>query len=460
MPFKSKAQRRKFYAMARSGEISPETVEKWEKETPKGKKLPEHVEKKASRREKQTAGEKIRRGALIGSATATGAGIGVSGSAIHDLLQKRKLDKLEKIQKGAVKPHPMFSHPVAPGKSKEIQRLKRLVSRSSTGKALLATGLGATALGGTAYIADALSNRGKEKKAALEIDFYALRQAALEKVGGRRKKRRGTGGDPDLISWKDVLKKGTPLSPRMKRDEAYRASVLGVDLAKVAFYEEMEKIAIRGLFLRGAGSVARRAGKLFTPRSGALNLKGTAPSFGSRLTARGEKMSRRGLGIQQFKKWRRANPDPASRAGRRKGRRELWQGDATKPLSGGPKANRPTGELLPPPKTQVVAGTGQRRNKPPAAPKPTAATPPPAAPKPTATSAAPADQPFLQKHFGLTPGAEGGMLGGKGVSDWFSKLTPDQRTKVLAAGGVGLAGGGFLAGKALGGGGDRKVVYV
>ena len=45
MPFKSKAQRRKFYAMADKGEISDETVERWEDETPKGKKLPERVKK-------------------------------------------------------------------------------------------------------------------------------------------------------------------------------------------------------------------------------------------------------------------------------------------------------------------------------------------------------------------------------------------------------------------------------
>jgi hypothetical protein len=45
MPFKSQAQRRKFYAMASKGEISKATVKHWEEATPKGKKLPEHVKK-------------------------------------------------------------------------------------------------------------------------------------------------------------------------------------------------------------------------------------------------------------------------------------------------------------------------------------------------------------------------------------------------------------------------------
>lgn len=48
MPFQSQAQRRKFYAMASRGEISPKVVKEWEAHTPKDKKLPEHVEKKAS----------------------------------------------------------------------------------------------------------------------------------------------------------------------------------------------------------------------------------------------------------------------------------------------------------------------------------------------------------------------------------------------------------------------------
>ena len=49
MPFKSKAQRRKFHAMAARGEISKATVAKWEKHT-KGKKLPERAKKKSALR--------------------------------------------------------------------------------------------------------------------------------------------------------------------------------------------------------------------------------------------------------------------------------------------------------------------------------------------------------------------------------------------------------------------------
>ncbi len=45
MPFKSKAQRRKFYAMADRGEIPWSVVEEWEDAT-KGKKLPNYVRRK------------------------------------------------------------------------------------------------------------------------------------------------------------------------------------------------------------------------------------------------------------------------------------------------------------------------------------------------------------------------------------------------------------------------------
>ena len=45
MPFKSQAQRGKFYAMEARGQISAKTVKHFEDATPKGKKLPYHVKK-------------------------------------------------------------------------------------------------------------------------------------------------------------------------------------------------------------------------------------------------------------------------------------------------------------------------------------------------------------------------------------------------------------------------------
>ena len=49
MPFKSKAQRRKFAELLVKGEISPETYEEWNRETG-GKILPERVKKKAKKK--------------------------------------------------------------------------------------------------------------------------------------------------------------------------------------------------------------------------------------------------------------------------------------------------------------------------------------------------------------------------------------------------------------------------
>ena len=49
MPFKSKAQRRKFAELLVKGEISPETFEEWNRETG-GKELPERVTQKAKRK--------------------------------------------------------------------------------------------------------------------------------------------------------------------------------------------------------------------------------------------------------------------------------------------------------------------------------------------------------------------------------------------------------------------------
>lgn len=44
MPFRSKAQRRKFYSMMEKGEISKKVVDEYEKES-KDKRLPEKVKK-------------------------------------------------------------------------------------------------------------------------------------------------------------------------------------------------------------------------------------------------------------------------------------------------------------------------------------------------------------------------------------------------------------------------------
>jgi hypothetical protein len=51
MPFKSKAQRRKFAELLMKGEISPETFEEWNRETGRAK-LPERVKPAAKPRRK------------------------------------------------------------------------------------------------------------------------------------------------------------------------------------------------------------------------------------------------------------------------------------------------------------------------------------------------------------------------------------------------------------------------
>jgi hypothetical protein len=54
MPFKSKAQRRKFAELLVEGKIKPETFEEWNRATG-SKKLPERVKAKPAARKKQRA---------------------------------------------------------------------------------------------------------------------------------------------------------------------------------------------------------------------------------------------------------------------------------------------------------------------------------------------------------------------------------------------------------------------
>jgi len=59
MPFKSKAQRRKFAELLVNGKISPETYEEWNRETGRAR-LPERV-KPASKRRRRSKGKARRR---------------------------------------------------------------------------------------------------------------------------------------------------------------------------------------------------------------------------------------------------------------------------------------------------------------------------------------------------------------------------------------------------------------
>ena len=59
MPFKSKAQRRKFAALLVEGKISPEVYEEWNRSTGR-KELPERVKPKAARRRKASKRRKTR----------------------------------------------------------------------------------------------------------------------------------------------------------------------------------------------------------------------------------------------------------------------------------------------------------------------------------------------------------------------------------------------------------------
>lgn len=57
MPFKSRAQRRKFAALLMSGEITPEQYERWNRETGR-KELPERVKPKKRKAKRKSKGRK------------------------------------------------------------------------------------------------------------------------------------------------------------------------------------------------------------------------------------------------------------------------------------------------------------------------------------------------------------------------------------------------------------------
>jgi len=64
MPFKSKAQRRKFAELLVEGKISPETYEEWNRETG-GKVLPERVTRGAAKKRSPTRAKPAKRATRV-----------------------------------------------------------------------------------------------------------------------------------------------------------------------------------------------------------------------------------------------------------------------------------------------------------------------------------------------------------------------------------------------------------
>lgn len=60
MPFKSKAQRRKFAELLVKGDISPETYEEWNRETG-GQELPERVDRTRKKSKKKAKRKTVKR---------------------------------------------------------------------------------------------------------------------------------------------------------------------------------------------------------------------------------------------------------------------------------------------------------------------------------------------------------------------------------------------------------------
>jgi macrodomain Ter protein organizer (MatP/YcbG family) len=66
MPFKSRAQRRKFAELLVKGEITPQTFEEWNRETGSAK-LPERVKHTTKKRKKKTAAKSKKKAKKLSS---------------------------------------------------------------------------------------------------------------------------------------------------------------------------------------------------------------------------------------------------------------------------------------------------------------------------------------------------------------------------------------------------------
>jgi len=100
-PFKSQAQRRFMYAAERRGDVPKGTATRWQKETPKSKKLPERVKAAAS---KEALSQLTRSKKLLTSALSSGSSSvwGMLASKIKNPMYKRTATEIVKnLLKGA-----------------------------------------------------------------------------------------------------------------------------------------------------------------------------------------------------------------------------------------------------------------------------------------------------------------------------------------------------------------------
>lgn len=98
MPYKSKAQRRKFWAMVDRGELPESTAREWERETKNKEDLPEKVMEKKSYNAKPLIAAL---GGGLGGAAA-GAGTGIPIGAIMGALDADEGQRLQRALRGAM----------------------------------------------------------------------------------------------------------------------------------------------------------------------------------------------------------------------------------------------------------------------------------------------------------------------------------------------------------------------
>jgi len=102
MPFKSKAQQKKFFAMEERGEIPKGTAKRWAEETPNIKKLPEKVKKKKEK--KASCNDLVMYGFIAGLKKQSEyiiktAGIDFSPGSMSAFGSQQTIDKINHILK-------------------------------------------------------------------------------------------------------------------------------------------------------------------------------------------------------------------------------------------------------------------------------------------------------------------------------------------------------------------------
>lgn len=205
MPFRSESQRRKFYAMEDRGEISMDTVKKWEKKTPD--KIPERV--------KQACLDELNKNAnIMDIARGIGKRVKSFGSAYGSALSGRNVQEAAELAHGGVMKNPL---------------IRKAVKKTPSSERLMSEQVGEMLYGRQQIPVEIFEMGGKRR------DLVRALEKGQKAIGKARTRRRlARGGTALAVGTPIALGVGSMMSPDEAEKTGAKKKSLGEQAKELA----------------------------------------------------------------------------------------------------------------------------------------------------------------------------------------------------------------------------------